>query len=100
VTVTDGTNTLVGFDRDTIVAIARTALDRGRQACNIPLWDGHACDRIAAVLDDDVPELAFVPPALKLGGSQEFRAGRRPVKVATAHRAGDPGEWQQTGVVR
>jgi UDP-N-acetylglucosamine 2-epimerase (non-hydrolysing) len=99
VTVTGGTNTLVGFDRDTILATARTALDRGRQACTIPLWDGHACDRIAAVLDGDAPELEFVPPALKLDGSQEFRAGRRPVKVATARRADDRGEWQQAGVL-
>jgi UDP-N-acetylglucosamine 2-epimerase (non-hydrolysing) len=99
VTLTAGTNTLVGFDRDTIVATARTALDGGRQACTIPLWDGHACDRIAAVLDGDVAELDFVPPALKLGGSQEFRAGRRPAKVATTQRAGDRGRWQRAGVV-
>jgi UDP-N-acetylglucosamine 2-epimerase (non-hydrolysing) len=99
VTLTAGTNTLVGFDRDTIVATARTALDSGRQACSIPLWDGHACDRIAAVLEGDIAGLEFVPPALKLGGSQEFRAGRRPAKVAAAQRAGDRGEWQRVGVV-
>lgn len=99
VTLTAGTNTLVGFDRDTIVATARTALDSGRQARRIPLWDGHACDRIAAVLEGDVPELEFVPPALKLDGSREFQAGRRPAKVATAQRAGDRGEWQRAGVV-
>jgi UDP-N-acetylglucosamine 2-epimerase (non-hydrolysing) len=96
VTLTGGTNTLVGFDRDTIVATARTALDRGRQACSIPLWDGHACERIAQVLDGAAPELDFVPPALKLRDSSEFRAGREPVKVSTAHRAvGDSAEWHR-----
>ena len=99
VTLTVGTNTLVGFDRDTIVATARAALDRGRQACGIPLWDGHACDRIAAVLEGDVPKLEFIPPALKLGGSQEFRAGRSPAKVASAQRPGDRDEWRRAGVI-
>jgi UDP-N-acetylglucosamine 2-epimerase (non-hydrolysing) len=99
VTLTAGTNTLVGFDRDTLVATARAALDRGRPACSIPLWDGYACDRIAAVLEGEVPELEFVPPALKLGGSHEFRAGRSPARVATAQRPGDRDEWQSAGVV-
>jgi UDP-N-acetylglucosamine 2-epimerase len=100
ITLTTGSNTLVGFDRDTIVTTARAALDRGRRACSIPLWDGNACGRIADVLDRDVPLLDFVPPALRLGDSQEFHAGRRPVKVSTARRAvGDSGEWPQAGTV-
>jgi UDP-N-acetylglucosamine 2-epimerase (non-hydrolysing) len=99
ITLTTGSNTLVGFDRDTIVTTARAALDRGRRACSIPLWDGNACGRIADVLDRDVPLLDFVPPALRLGDSQEFRAGRRPVKVSTARRAvGDSGEWHEAAV--
>jgi UDP-N-acetylglucosamine 2-epimerase (non-hydrolysing) len=83
ITITCGSNTLVGFDRDTIVAAARTAVDRGRHAGQIPLWDGHASDRIAQVLRSEAPSLDFVPPSLKLGASPEFRAGRRPVRVSS-----------------
>jgi UDP-N-acetylglucosamine 2-epimerase (non-hydrolysing) len=100
VTLTNGTNTLVGFDRDTIVATARTAVARGRQACSIPLWDGHAGGRIVDVLQADAPELDFVPPPLSVGGSREFRAGRRPVTVSVARRAAaDCRGWHEVGAV-
>jgi UDP-N-acetylglucosamine 2-epimerase (non-hydrolysing) len=77
VTVTRGTNRLVGFDRHTIVSEARKALATGRRAAEIPLWDGHACDRIAEVLLRPVPRPRFVPPSLAAAGSPEFRAGRQ-----------------------
>jgi UDP-N-acetylglucosamine 2-epimerase (non-hydrolysing) len=75
VTVTRGTNTLVGFDRETIVSAARDALTRARRPADIPLWDGHACERIAHVLSLNLPPPRFVPPKLRRGGSIEFRAG-------------------------
>ena len=76
VTVTRGTNTLVGFERETIVSAAHGALARGRRRADIPLWDGHACERIAEILTRKLPAPRFVPPALALDGSAEFRAGR------------------------
>ena len=55
VTVTDGTNILAGVSKGKIVETARAWLDRfsgSGRSCRIPpLWDGHAAERIVAVLD-------------------------------------------------
>ncbi len=82
ITVTLGTNTLVGFDRRTILAGAVAAREQGRQAPAIPRWDGRACDRIAQVLSAPAEHIEFVPPELALTGSAEFRAGRQPASPA------------------
>ena len=50
VTVTEGTNRVVGRDPDRIVAAARAALTRPRAARRPEGWDGRAGERIAAVL--------------------------------------------------
>ena len=51
VTVTVGTNTLVGRDPAQIVPAAAAVLDgRGKQGRVPDLWDGHAADRIADVI--------------------------------------------------
>ena len=52
VTLDAGTSVLVGSDRDRILAHARAALAAGPPAerPRPPLWDGHAAERIAAVL--------------------------------------------------
>jgi UDP-N-acetylglucosamine 2-epimerase (non-hydrolysing) len=51
ITLTRGTNRLVGTDTGRIVREARRALGaRRRRPPAIPLWDGRAADRIAAVL--------------------------------------------------
>ena len=50
ITVTRGTNRLVGRDTDRIVAAARSVLRAPRRRPPvIPLWDGKAAERIAAV---------------------------------------------------
>lgn len=50
ITVTEGTNVVVGRDPDRIARAAHEALD-GRVANRRPaLWDGHAADRIAEAL--------------------------------------------------
>jgi len=50
VTITHGTNRLVGTDPHRIVAAARQALRRpGRRKRTIPLWDGRAAGRIVQV---------------------------------------------------
>ncbi|GEJ57622.1 non-hydrolyzing UDP-N-acetylglucosamine 2-epimerase [Anaeromyxobacter diazotrophicus] len=51
VTVSEGTNTLVGVDPRRIAAEARLALSGQGKAGRVPaLWDGHAAERIAEVL--------------------------------------------------
>jgi len=47
ITVTMGTNTIVGTDTAKITTTAFAALDEtARQPVSFPLWDGHAADRI------------------------------------------------------
>jgi UDP-N-acetylglucosamine 2-epimerase (non-hydrolysing) len=62
VTITQGTNSLVGTDPAKIVAAARECLDGKRKAgCVPPLWDGHAAERIVDILLRVVPrKLRFV----------------------------------------
>jgi len=52
ITVEEGTNTLVGMDRDRIVAEAKRLLADGKQKSRIPdLWDGNAAARIVDVIE-------------------------------------------------
>ena len=52
VTVESGTNVVVGTDPAVVVAAARAALADGRPEPRVPeLWDGHAGERIVAVLE-------------------------------------------------
>jgi UDP-N-acetylglucosamine 2-epimerase (non-hydrolysing) len=56
VTITQGTNLLVGTDPSKIVAAARTSLSGESKAGRMPpLWDGHAAERIVDVLRRVVP---------------------------------------------
>jgi len=51
VTVTQGTNTIVGPDPQRIVAEALAVLDDNSKAGRVPeLWDGHAAERIIEIL--------------------------------------------------
>lgn len=51
ITVTMGTNTIVGTDPDKIVAAAEIALNEpSKKAVSIPLWDGHTAERIVDAL--------------------------------------------------
>jgi len=53
VTLTSGTNTLVGTDAERIVACARGVLRNGRPGTSQPpLWDGCAAKRIVRILAD------------------------------------------------
>jgi UDP-N-acetylglucosamine 2-epimerase (non-hydrolysing) len=49
-TVTEGTNTVVGRDPERIVAAARRVLVQGVPARRPALWDGRAAERIADAL--------------------------------------------------
>ena len=50
ITVTEGTNRIVGTDPADIVAAAHKVLADGVVARRPALWDGHAADRVADVL--------------------------------------------------
>lgn len=53
ITVSEGTNTLVGRDPARIVAAARKALaGNGKKGQAPPLWDGRAAERIVSILLD------------------------------------------------
>jgi UDP-N-acetylglucosamine 2-epimerase (non-hydrolysing) len=50
ITITEGTNQLVGLDPATIVPVARQTLSHPRPPRRPALWDGHAGERIADVI--------------------------------------------------
>jgi UDP-N-acetylglucosamine 2-epimerase (non-hydrolysing) len=50
ITVTEGTNRVVGVDPEAIVHAAFHVLDHGVEARRPALWDGHAGDRIADLI--------------------------------------------------
>jgi UDP-N-acetylglucosamine 2-epimerase (non-hydrolysing) len=50
ITITHGTNALVGTEPKAVAVAAAAALLRERRAANIPLWDGRTAGRIADVL--------------------------------------------------
>jgi len=59
VTVTQGTNTIVGCDPERIVTEALAILDGGGKAGRIPeLWDGRAAERIVNVFAEFFPSHA------------------------------------------
>ena len=60
VTVTHGTNRIVGTDPTIIIDAAVRALeDPTRKHATPPLWDGKAGDRIVSVLLNDAPDTLF-----------------------------------------
>ncbi|MFH1502346.1 MAG: UDP-N-acetylglucosamine 2-epimerase (non-hydrolyzing) [Candidatus Eisenbacteria bacterium] len=60
VTVSDGTNRVVGTERETIVRAARDILEgERRDESRVPeLWDGHAAERIVSILNGAAAEVA------------------------------------------
>lgn len=60
ITVTEGSNIVAGLDPETIYGLCVDALENGGKRGAIPrLWDGHAAERIAAVVQR---WLAQLPP--------------------------------------
>ncbi|MGE3796044.1 MAG: non-hydrolyzing UDP-N-acetylglucosamine 2-epimerase [Dehalococcoidia bacterium] len=82
ITITHGTNTLVRFDHDAIVAAARAARSDPAAPAPIPLWDGLTSERIVDVLTAATDDPMFVPPAVR--GLPAYLAGRSPETIAAA----------------
>ena len=53
VTVTEGTNTIVGNDTQVIIDAAMDVLDTGGKSGRVPdLWDGNTAQRIANLIEE------------------------------------------------
>ena len=75
ITVTHGTNTLVGFDLDRLRDAVSTALTGGpAMPATIPYWDGKAAERIVDILSAGLPSTSWIPPVTVRTASQAFRA--------------------------
>jgi len=67
ITVTAGTNTLVGFDMPRLQAAVGSALSKGDALpAVIPMWDGKAAERIVDILLAGAPTPEWIPPALAI----------------------------------
>jgi UDP-N-acetylglucosamine 2-epimerase (non-hydrolysing) len=60
ITITEGTNLLVGTDPVSIVAAAKRSLAGGKTGRTPRLWDGHAAKRIVDILMREVPRTRSV----------------------------------------
>jgi UDP-N-acetylglucosamine 2-epimerase (non-hydrolysing) len=74
ITLTQGTNTLVGLDPERIREVAFAKLASTGVPARPPLWDGHTAERIAAVLAAGTPDVQWVPPGV--AGLLDARHGR------------------------
>ena len=76
ITITQGTNRLVGYERATILAAVADALVTDRAPRSIPLWDGLTAERIVDILRLPTEPPTFIPPSLLVDPSAEFAASR------------------------
>lgn len=68
ITISEGTNLLVGTNADTIVAAANNILKgKGKVGRIPPLWDGHASERIVQTLIRTLPATALGRPRVAAG---------------------------------
>ena len=75
ITVTHGTNALVGFDLDRLRDAVFAALQSGDASpAAIPFWDGKAGERIVDVLTGAAPSTSWIPPITVHTSSDAFRA--------------------------
>ncbi|MEA2633095.1 MAG: hypothetical protein QOE66_3314 [Chloroflexota bacterium] len=75
ITITHGTNRLLGPDE--VVAVARTILTDGLlvPSSGPPLWDGHAGERIAVILETWLGQGGSAPPGLSSGATAKHLEG-------------------------
>ena len=64
VTITHGTNTLVGLDPDRMLSAARATLRQPSSPRRPPLWDGQTSERVLDVLGAGLPTVRWIPPEL------------------------------------
>jgi UDP-N-acetylglucosamine 2-epimerase (non-hydrolysing) len=79
ITVTHGTNRVVGLEPDDIRAAAANALASPPSAVRPPLWDGRTSERIASILASGSPDVSWTPPSTREQVSApQYSFGRRP----------------------
>lgn len=76
ITITHGTNRLVGLDPDKIRAAAAQALGEATTSARPPLWDGQTAGRVARILAVGAPSVEWVPP--QVAGLLAARHGLTP----------------------
>ena len=63
------------FDLERMRAAVVTALARGKASpASIPLWDGHAGERIVDLLAEGSPRVEWIPPITVHHASDAYRA--------------------------
>lgn len=76
VTITRGTNSLVGFDHDRILDAVVLAVRERARCSDIPGWDGSASQRIVEILLESSAPSRFVPPLIQVAPLPEHRVAR------------------------
>jgi UDP-N-acetylglucosamine 2-epimerase (non-hydrolysing) len=89
ITITHGTNTLVGLDPDAIRHAADLVLRGTARPSAPPLWDGRTAERIASILLRGTPEVSWLPPSRDApapGGSEKTPSdGQTPIGPKSTH---------------
>jgi UDP-N-acetylglucosamine 2-epimerase (non-hydrolysing) len=89
ITITHGTNTLVGLDPDAIRRAAERVLRGNARPSAPPLWDGRTSERIASILLLGTPEVSWLPPSRQAtsrhGVDERPLDGQRPIGPKSTH---------------
>ena len=77
ITITHGTNTLVGLDPDAIRRAAQRVLRSQARPSAPPLWDGRTSERIASILLLGTREVCWLPPSRQAPNARVAAAENR-----------------------
>jgi UDP-N-acetylglucosamine 2-epimerase (non-hydrolysing) len=84
ITITHGTNHLVGLEPDRICSTAARVLSEPVTSGRPPMWDGRTAERVAAVLSRGLPPAAWVSRDLETDLIVESGEQRDPARMGSA----------------